>query len=647
MRVARRALAGFAGLVLVVFLGVGSAAAPAQPTPNASPAGARTVTLPTGDTFRVSTDAAGRPLLSSPAHVPVLTETAGGDLYVTPLSARTPPGTRYDVSALLRGGPAAAPPTVRPDFPMRTVTLDVTDENGQPYTTGVEFGGLALMNLDDDRAYYNGDVTVVDGVAKVSVPDGHYGAVLTGIALTDGEPTSVRVAFSDFTVAGGPATAAVDLRAAAHQITFGTPKPVDVLQNDLAYSLGSSETTGTAFATVGLPGTTKLYVSDRPAGAGVAHFMARLRAESPAGTAHPYLYDLTFLNDGAFSGDRHYRADPATLATVDTRYHSGTARTGEVGMFPIVPWLTGGFLALYPVAEPLARTEYLSTAAGLSYATQLITTEDASAELWLGYARAYRPGQRATVDWNQGPVGAGLPTLGNGGDQYLCPACRQDDALEFILGPLTDSDPTHYGWLGAPAGDSTPSSHLQLFQGTTKLADVTDDRFPAVPVGPDPATYRLVYDVTRGTGPSTASHTEWTFASQHSGATTVPDRWLCGIESTRDDCSALDLLTLHYRLPQTLAGTIHPGTRTLDLSVGHSTTMPAAAVTGATVAVSYDGGATWTPATVTPRGTGRYTASWRTAQSTVGSHVSVRVTASDAAGDTVTQTVTDAVTVAR
>lgn len=79
----------------------------------------------------------------------------------------------------------------------------------------------------------------------------------------------------------------------------------------------------------------------------------------------------------------------------------------------------------------------------------------------------------------------------------------------------------------------------------------------------------------------------------------------------------------------------------MTLTVGHTSGAPAVPVRDATVSVSYDQGAHWTPARVVPSGHGTFLALWTNAKGTSGQKLSVKVTASDAAGATVTQSVTD------
>jgi hypothetical protein len=145
---------------------------------------------------------------------------------------------------------------------------------------------------------------------------------------------------------------------------------------------------------------------------------------------------------------------------------------------------------------------------------------------------------------------------------------------------------------------------------------------------------------------STSSHTEWTFRSQHSGASTVPDRWYCGDQYGQTDCSPLSLVTLNYQLPQTLNGTVPTGPQALTLNVGHSAGAPAVPITRTTVAISYDHGANWARVPVVPAGHGRYVALWTNSSGTAGTTVSLKVTAADTTGATISQTVTDAVAIA-
>jgi len=91
-----------------------------------------------------------------------------------------------------------------------------------------------------------------------------------------------------------------------------------------------------------------------------------------------------------------------------------------------------------------------------------------------------------------------------------------------------------------------------------------------------------------------------------------------------------------------LAGSAPAGAQTVRVTAGHLELAKAVAVTGARVAVSFDGGKSWHPAKVTGSA-GSYTASFT---APVGARVSLRTGAADAAGGTVTETLINAYQVA-
>jgi hypothetical protein len=636
-RVAAAAIGVAAALSLV-----GGPAQAAPDTAATSVTGARTVTLPSGDKLAVRTDPSGR-LLVTPVRTgtPMLTRTLGGDLYAFPVSVLRNQGagfdaSAYDVSALLRGE-ATAPPAVHPDFPMRTVTLDVTDDAGKPAADA----SLTVINVDDSRKY-GGFPEAVDGIAKISVPDGNYSAMVSYVDFdAAGNLTAVKFAFADFTVDGGPTSASIDVRTASHPVSVTTPKKADLLAQDLTWYRGSSDTYGTSAGFVGFPASTTYYLGDSPATVGVQHFYVHDRFETPAGTAKPYAYDVEFPSDGAISGDHAYQVEQSDLATLDTSYYGDTAQTGDSGLFGTLPWEVFQLRLAYPLAIPERRPEYISTGHDLIYSGFLDTAETEAGEFITGGYHAYRAGQRVPVDWMRGPIAPGVPA-DTGVGFYNCRACRSDDTLSVALAPITDSAPDHSGYLAFPTDGVTSSGHFQLFQGGTELADLTDQTGGDFTVTPDPADYRVVYDQTRITPTSklsTTTHSEWTFRSRHSGATTVPDRWYCDVQT---DCSAVSLLTLGYGLGQALDGTIGTGPHAMTLTVGHTSGTPDVPVRRATVSISYDRGAHWTQVPVVPAGHGRFVALWTNTRAASGKYLSVKVSAADAAGATVTQTVTDA-----
>ena len=100
------------------------------------------------------------------------------------------------------------------------------------------------------------------------------------------------------------------------------------------------------------------------------------------------------------------------------------------------------------------------------------------------------------------------------------------------------------------------------------------------------------------------------------------------------------MMTLDYQVNgMGLNGTAPAGAQTIGLSVGHIQLATAAAITGASVSASCDGGKTWQQATVTAQGNGQYQAGFTEPS---GCDVTLRTSAKDAAGNSMTETITDA-----
>ena len=98
-------------------------------------------------------------------------------------------------------------------------------------------------------------------------------------------------------------------------------------------------------------------------------------------------------------------------------------------------------------------------------------------------------------------------------------------------------------------------------------------------------------------------------------------------------------MTLGYAVAGlSLTGSAPAGAQVVHVTVGHLQLARAVAVTGAKVAVSFDGGKSWHQATVTGSA-GSYTASFT---APAGAKVSLRTSAADAAGGTITETLINA-----
>jgi hypothetical protein len=137
---------------------------------------------------------------------------------------------------------------------------------------------------------------------------------------------------------------------------------------------------------------------------------------------------------------------------------------------------------------------------------------------------------------------------------------------------------------------------------------------------------------------SPVSQTAWTWRSAPRPGATLPPTWVCGLQS--HSCAAQPMMTLNYQVHGLgMNEATAPGHQVIGLTVGHIEPGGPVGVTGASVRVSFDGGHTWQPATVTPAGSGRFTVTFT---APAGVTVSLRTSATDAAGGSVTETIQDA-----
>jgi hypothetical protein len=110
----------------------------------------------------------------------------------------------------------------------------------------------------------------------------------------------------------------------------------------------------------------------------------------------------------------------------------------------------------------------------------------------------------------------------------------------------------------------------------------------------------------------------------------------------------LPLLNITRQLAESETGTAAPGTETMGLAIGHASyngTGSHAAITSASVQVSFDGGTTWQTVKLTATGaasSGNYTATWTDPAADAGTYPSIRVSATDAVGGSINQTITHA-----
>ncbi|AXK32713.1 hypothetical protein DVA86_08680 [Streptomyces armeniacus] len=581
--------------------------------------------------------------------------TGGGTLFggVTSVGLDAPADSRTDAA---RSGPrtadsrtpgprtAAAP---RAADPLARVT--VTGADGAPVPSGT----LSLVNVDDSTVFRNTDLPVENGVAEANVPPGHYTAFGVFQEYDDaGGSVAARLASVDFTVpeGDGGTDAAIDLAQADRRVAVKTPREAHTSEIVLNYRRDDAKGAAALVTSFGAARPDyPLYVQPTGApGTGGLHFNVQYHGEAPASAPEPYGYDLKFDNAEGIAEDQEYEATDDQIATLELRYHSDKpGRTEGSARLLHLPYEDSAGGVYHDVSAPAERTEYVGGSPGLTYTDALkVDTNRYASE-----PRTVRPGTTTPVDWLRGPLPPGLkrPAPDAAADaDWVCTSCRRGDDLSVLLSEITDSD-GHYSWLA----DDVRSSHLVLTSGDTVLEDRQNVLGTLLTVPEGEAPYKLVYDQTR-TGTSTrqslVTHTEWTFDSGRPAKGTVPESWRCyradGEVDTAEGCAALPLITAAYEAGAAPDGTVPVGGNTLDVTFGHAPgTADPPAVTGATVEVSFDAGDSWTEATTTARGDGRYHAEWQTPAPAAGKDVALRVSATDASGATLHQTVEAAFTV--
>jgi hypothetical protein len=613
----------------------GSAGAAAAVRTHTSVPAHRAVLLPTGDRVAVTTDAAGRMLSSvarpRPGSSPFQSLRVGPHLYVIPHSAAPKIGHTLNVSQF--DVTAATTPVVTPKFPMVTLTVHGIDAGGgRAADTAV-----TVVNVDDNRKFF-GVQGFVKGVAKFSVPNGHYLATtLFRVSNPHGPATVHMVTVPQFTVSGA-SSVTMDARTATSLISVETPRPAAVQGSEVV--VGRADATGSTFGNILNAGTDSVYVSPTKwVTVGQLFYSVTWRLAAPDGS---YTYDVKLASDGAIAAQQRYTVTVAQLATITSRYHSEVPRPGLETRFSFLPWQTFGFATLFDLPQPGQRTEYVMANPDIGWQQLVVAVHVPffTGGTLMGPDRIFTPGQRVTEDWNRQPMHPGVQAdLGtNFRNVFRCPSCRVGDAF----GPqiLAFADNT-LGHVGSPFDGLTESATLTLSEnGHPVTPHPVTGLFPLTPAK---ASYRLVADTVREAPYFTLStkvHTEWGFTSSHAGGSgTLPPGWLCP-DFTTTDCGVVPLMMARYDLPVSLSGTMPAGATRFDVTVDHVQGGPALPVSSAQVSVSYVDGATWLPATVTGLGGGQFRVAYTTpAAGATNGYVGIRLAATDAAGGTLSQTI--------
>jgi hypothetical protein len=164
-----------------------------------------------------------------------------------------------------------------------------------------------------------------------------------------------------------------------------------------------------------------------------------------------------------------------------------------------------------------------------------------------------------------------------------------------------------------------------------------------IPVSAAPADYTLEYDTGR-TAPwlplSPRTITDWTFHSDPArGSGALPPHWFCGI-TLATSCGVIPLLFPRYDLGLDSRGQAGAGSAmSVEVSFGRTDGSQPPAPDRATLAATFDDGATWVDEPVLSLGAGRFQVTFANPRiSATNGFVGLRLAAADSAGNGVTQT---------
>ncbi|MFE7323741.1 S8 family serine peptidase [Streptomyces sp. NPDC057565] len=329
---------------------------------------------------------------------------------------------------------------------------------------------------------------------------------------------------------------------------------------------------------------------------------------------HPYVYNIAMMVPGGIPADP-VDAVTAENSAVVTSHYRGTkgsylgetdsaVRPGETMITQVIDYFDA----------PVDREEWYSTGSkwptmkDMRWFQTVYPDRNDIQRTVKDVLRNYKPGEQHEETWLGAANGPAGPEAAY--------AFREADKATLILPEMSDSQPGHYGQYAA--ADETM---MRVYQDGQLLKETNYPSLTGLPVGADPATYRITLDASRPAWfpLSTQTSTAWTFKSARPA-------------SAKEN---LALLWPQYGLNLDAENTTQGGS-TYDFDLAFALQGGATAdVDGVEVEVSTDDGATWSPATVKTKSDGHYKVSLTNPAS---GYVSLRVKAQDTGGSKVEQT---------
>ncbi|HEX6800828.1 MAG TPA: S53 family peptidase [Ktedonobacterales bacterium] len=527
-----------------------------------------------------------------------------------------------------------------------TITVKAFDRLGQR----AEGGMGVLMNADDVDSFLAGQ-SYYRGTFAFSVPAGHYS--ISSYIATVYPDNSV-----DFTLAAAPEVTVshdtvviLDARK-GQRVSATTPLPSSPVVEGLNYQRNPQQGLSFTDSFVAF-GNLPLYATPTaPVTVGQMYFYPYLRLGDAQGSLTSYVYDLEFPYSGAIPSNLTQTVTTSQLGTIDARYHSPIpGRDEQEGKIGFSPWQAASVGAFNFLAAPLERTEYITARPDLSWLDFVLADAQSFTGFVQGNLQTYTPGEQTQADWLAQPMVSGIQQEPTAGEQ--CPMCRSGDTLNTMLFPFTDNN-GH-----VMLTDPWTTQSLTLYQDGTQVGQAPFG-IASFPMSPQPATYKLVYDVGEHSPAwptSVQVHSEWTFPSQERAPDPLPPGWTCDGKSGggggrggsgsggggSSGCSFEPLLFTHYTTSAGLDDVVAAGgPATVDVSVSHQIGAANTPITSFSAQVSYDG-QTWQNVPATSEGNGVYRLQYtQPALSQTNGFASLRIQVADSAGSQLAQTITRA-----
>jgi hypothetical protein len=471
---------------------------------------------------------------------------------------------------------------------------------------------------------------------RFSVPAGNFWAlgIFQGPIHGKAAPAAYSVVVPQIT-ASRNVTVHMAARAADSKVQMVTPLPaVPTFNLDVELRHPTPAGSVSTFWYIGGP----LYFSPttrRPAAGTLQMYVNEQLASPRKAAGAPYQYNVAYGYTNGLIGSQRHVVRPAGLATVHANYYSDVPTTGYSSRFGVFApqWNELFGVVFQPMHVPRTETEYMTGNPAVLWSDSYEQSFQNLAGGQTDDLRTFQAGQRLTENWNAYPLHAGYNTnlIGAANVATALPsASRAGDALTLDVMPFSDSTPGHVGasgFFGGFAGSfGKISGHYLITENGKTIAAGNPLQGAVGPGGefhtrvtlsPRPASVRLVLDATRKAKIytlSTSSRTVWTWRSAHRSGATLPAGWGCAVGPTGTvagrSCAVEPMMTLGYAVAGlSLTGSAPAGAQVVRVTAGHLQLARAAAVTGAKVAVSFDGGKSWHPAAVTGSA-GSYTASF-------------------------------------